>query len=282
MKKLFILFLLLLVPAFCSAGVTVLGVNCGNVELGYVSKILSVGDSITQGPKTGTAGGYRRHLQDLIGSKRSFVGQWGNVAGSASGTPITEARFDDINYTILPEYQPRHFGSSGQNIATMVDAFTRLNQLDWFSATSTQDIIIVLLGANNRKKDDGQAPPIADTSLIESEVAELLSLEATIHAHNPDIAVIFCLTTPQICEPTCTDDLWQEQWVEAFNSKLITEFFILGAANTHLVDLHSPMANEGWYDGTYSSSGDDIHPNDNGDKKIAELLYDKMISEDLL
>jgi lysophospholipase L1-like esterase len=287
-KLLFILFFIM--PSVCFGGVDLAGVQVENITVGYKPFILCVGDSITQG--TGNSfsynstdysnvGGYRTELQKLIVIRsRNFVGQWGVIDGTnATLTPEYETHVGDNNYLLKYNFQPRHFGFGGGDTETMVDAFNDLNQETWFGVLDTKNTVIIFLGTNDTQSS-GDPDYNVDTSNIPTVVNKLISLVDTVDSIDSNVAIIVCLIVPAFFDYPNPRYAFLNEWVQAYNPQLETAIITKQITKTNLyyVDLYSPLI-DNWIT-TFTSDG--VHPNNVGYKKIAEILYNKMIEEGLL
>ncbi|MCK4883515.1 MAG: hypothetical protein KAS30_01465 [Candidatus Diapherotrites archaeon] len=286
MKKHLILFLLL--PVFCFADTNMTGVsNCGGAIIGYVPRILTVGDSTTVGiGATGDIGSYRRDIQKIIGQEFNFVGQWGNDNGTnTTSTPELATRDIDYNHRLKAEgFKPKHFGFSGQTIQGMVDAFNDLNQFKWLDVTKTDDFVIIHLGTNNSPFQFDMPDPceifptpctvarVVDTSNVESDVAYLLTLITSLSNNYPDTSIIICQILPrEVPEENQNRSGYLNDWIIAFNIELGLEVVTLQEtkSNLFLVDMYEPFI-DGWVDQTYTE--DFTHPNDAGYSLMAQIF----------
>jgi len=306
MKK--ITLLILLLPTLCFAGVTVKGVQCSGVMIGYIPRILAVGTSITKGHgdtllQGDNIGGWLAALSDLITS-HNLTGQWGDEKGTnSSELPTLETRDTDETYLLRNDYRIKHFAWSGGNIEMMVDAFSDLNQLDWFIVASEKNIVVVNLGTNEALDEfigygDNETDPCtplpctepreADPANIAGYVTYLMSIVDDINSGEaPHPSIFMCLITPMTVDseaPLYDSQAYLNEWAGLYNEALETaiESKQLSTPNLYYVDLFTTMDGAGWYDGTYSDSNDVLHPNHDGYAEIARILHEKMIEKGLL
>lgn len=289
MKKLIVL--LILIPSVCFGGVSLSGVSAEKVIIEYVTRLFTMGDSITVGigddfTYNGTnyvdIGGYRVGLQNL-GVVYDFVGLYGNTDPLGS------------------DFQPRHFGQSYATIEIVSSNFTSLDQLgDWYH--DGEVITIIHLGTNNAANQFETPDPcdplpctstrVADTSNISSYVDNLIALVNKIDTDNPDNPVIVCLIVPRKEDPISADYdqvAYLDEWVQAFNTELETDLITRQGtkSNLYYVDMYNPMVNDGdnpefWYDGTFSDNDDRSHPNNAGYRLMSSILRAKMIEKNLI
>jgi lysophospholipase L1-like esterase len=263
----------------------------------YTPRIMFVGDSITKGGGDSFIyndtlyehiGGVRVALQKLMGvNERDFVGQWGDKLGTNDTyIPTLETVTEDENYLLIGDFQPNHFGFSGGNIETVVDAFIDLNQLDWFDIKDDKNLIVIQLGTNNVfGQFTGVCPndTVVYTSNIPTDVAKLMSLISFI---GDDIAVIVCKITPYLLQPG--DWVYEDfcgktfnDWVIAFNAEL--EEAVIEAQvtknNLYMIDYYEALVDD--WRGYYAKPGSP-HPNNNGYNKMGEILYNKMTEENFI
>jgi lysophospholipase L1-like esterase len=282
---------------FCSA-MGFKGVDITGCRVGYVPRILSLGDSITVGYYAETVGiyfvdgSYRKNLQDKIGVRvRDFVGQWGNKIGTETGsTPTLATRDEDTNYLLLPVHQPRHFGWGGQTIQDMAGYLQSMNQMNmWFDIQDDKNLVIILLGTNNSKDQYTGEPPnrIVDPSNIVGDVSDLIGIVNYIDSFDSSINVLVCQITPYKYppnKPNYESVKYSNEWVILFNVELEQEVVALQASknNLYLLDLYTPLeANDKWIDNTYSST-DFVHPSKAGYNIMGVIIHQFMIEKGLL
>ena len=297
MRKI-LLFLILLIPNICYAGVSIGGANCGNVNFGYIPRLLHIGDSITVGSGStehavNGIGGFRTKLQDLMGNKRIFVGQWGHIVGTnASPFPNKETATTDNNYQLIPDYQPRHLGWVGISIAPAGVVLSGLNQLDiWFETSDVRNLVVIMLGTNNAFGEftcqpefepdctDPSAVRVVDSTDIVGDVTDLIGIVNQVETQDSNTAIIVCLIPPRIFDPAVNETDYLNEWNVLFNSELTSQIETkqLSKNNLYLADMYAPLA-PNW---TSTYTVDFTHPNDLGYAVIAETLYNLMIAEDL-
>lgn len=204
--------------------------------------LLPLGDSITLGAQSEAGGGYRRFLdQTARAARRSFQLVGSIVDGVGRHDGHAGANINDVR-TGFPNPGAPPVGLGGY-LATVTDGTTRV----------TPHVVLLMIGAN----DVREAAMIRDGSAM--RLARLLD---ELIARLPDALIVVAQITPNL---NGTND---SNGVVPYNTAAATIVDARRRAGRHvaLVDMHSPI-------GRTDLSGDLLHPNDRGYRKIAAVWF---------
>lgn len=198
-----------------------------------VSVILPVGDSITKGEAgSGTGWGYRKTLQDDVGSNFRIVGLYNSPANSLT-------------------YSTKHDGADGRT-STQVDSAINSDLASTMLTFSEQSAVLLHIGTNDVYNAS------ADTTTI---IANIRSIISKVHSFNSKINIYVALIVPS-----------RDKGAEftAFNTALKAAMQSDEASDLklHIVDIESSFRNDSFSlcSGDWSTNcmADNLHPNDTG------------------
>ena len=229
------------------------GTGSGNIDKSQTIKIMPVGDSITNGD--GEQGGYRKYLYDALtkkGYKIDMVGPNGRDSATANG--IT---YDD-NHAGFSGYQIKEVPSWGQQQGGKGSLYNELKNNNAVKKADP-DIILLMIGTNDLTANRSMDACASDLrAMLDYMLADMSS-----------DGVIFLASVP---EHTAYGGNTQK--IANYNNtvKSVAEEYAGKGKNVKFADVHSCL------DGMNDISGDQLHPNGTGYKKIgnfwAETLDD--------
>jgi len=213
---------------------------------GVPTKIMPLGDSITEGKYTG--GGYRKVLQDLLkanGYTVTFVGKEDN------GDPANDTGFSK------GMENPNHEGYGSARIGMLLTGGTTEKHtalpIKTTMANNDPDVVLVMLGTND-------VFGITPTAKMQATLDKLVS---SIFEAKPGVTVVLATIPPILKVPARNPD------VDAYNA-VIPQIVQEQKALNHKIefaDIHSVFA------GPADLNGDKVHPSPAGYKKMAALWY---------
>lgn len=238
-----------------------------------VVRIMFIGDSITQGSAAATGTGaparaqdsFRRLLwnsliQDASLPQIDFVGtRKGTSPWDANSCRLNTTPEDSGKYK-LPEFDVDHFGYWGACVNQVNTALTpALRDMDGDALRMEPDVAVIHLGTNNL--NNGQAP----ATVVEQLTAQITALRAA----NDNVDVLVAQVVP-----------FKQNGVEAPSvAQLNTAIAGLAALSTDkskviVVNQHQGFAIGNLYD--------DFHPDDAGEKLLADKWLAALKSNNLL
>jgi len=219
---------------------------------GVPTKIMPVGDSITEGKYT--QGGYRKPLQDLLkanGYTVTFVGKEDN------GEPANDTGFSK------GMDNPNHEGYGSARIGMLLNGGTTEKHtalpIKTSMANNDPDVVLVMLGTND-------VFGITPTAKMQAALDKLVS---TIFEAKPGVTVVLASIPPILKVPERNTD------VDAYNA-VIPQIVQEQKALNHKIefaDIHSVFA------GPADLNGDKVHPSPAGYKKMAALWYSTLTGQ---
>ncbi len=219
--------------------------------------ILALGNSITNG--TNKFNSYRRDLWQLLHSANynfDFIGSWNkhHIGGDVPD----------------PDFDMDHDGHSGwtaQDILSPPDWDKQRGNLTTWIETYTPDIVLVELGTN----DVFQCVPAKDAMHSISEIINILRNK------NPHVKIFLAQIPPLGAQwadkKLCGTDTAYSKSIDIFNKQIVK---LAAEKNTNV----SKVITVDLFTGVHPATDmyDDIHPNDTGEKDMAERWF-KAISK---
>jgi lysophospholipase L1-like esterase len=227
--------------------------NGGAAQTNKVIKIMPAGDSITNGD--GEQGGYRKYLYDALtkkGYKIDMVGPNGKDNASANGIS-----YDD-NHAGFSGYQIKEVPSWGQQQGGKGSLYNELKNNNAVK-NANPDIILLMIGTNDLTANRSMDACASDLrAMLDYMLADMSS-----------DGVIFLCTVP---EHTAYGGNTQK--IGNYNNtvKSVAEEYASKGKNVKFADVH------GCLDGMNDISGDQLHPNGGGYKKIGNFFADTIDS----
>ncbi|MDO4905107.1 MAG: GDSL-type esterase/lipase family protein [Lautropia sp.] len=241
-----------------------------------VVRIMFIGDSITQGSTnkgtgaTATAAqdSFRRVLWNSLMTDASFpmvdfVGtRLGTSMHDNNACGLNNETADDGTYK-LPEFDTDHFGFWGACVDQVNTALTpALASLDSDALRKEPDVAVVHIGTNNLHNNRG----------VDSVITQLTALIAALRAANDDITILVAQVVPFLVSTGGEAD----PRVATLNSAIAAQIAPLSTDKSKVIIVNQ---NEGF---ATTLLYDQFHPNDAGEKVIADKWLAALKSNNLL
>ncbi|MBN1184179.1 MAG: T9SS type A sorting domain-containing protein [Bacteroidales bacterium] len=208
----------------------------------YKVRMAFIGNSITQGVY-----GY-----GLSNADTSYATQFGNLMETIYGDTLE----------IL------NAGVSGRTMLKTSSAPIWSESIFATALKTVPDICLIMLGTNDSKPD-------LLASVEERFLDDYLSMIDTFRFRNPDTKFIVCDPTPIWGQhPYSSGNPHHDTILVNYTIPLIDS--VAKMKSTYLLDLHTPFVDSVQY--TYDS----LHPNGAGHKKMAQILFNWFLAEDLM
>ncbi|EWM55316.1 SGNH/GDSL hydrolase family protein, partial [Ruminococcus flavefaciens] len=219
-----------------------------NVDKNKTIKILPAGDSITNGD--GEQGGYRKYLFDALSklgyTKIDMVGPNRDRSNSSNGITY------DTDHAGFSGYQIKEVPSWGQQQGGKGSLYNELKNNDVVKKTQP-DIILLMIGTND----------LTANRSMDACAADLRSMLDYMLGDMPSGGMIFLCSVP---EHTAYGGNTQK--IANYNNtvKSVAEEYANKGKNVRFADVH------GCLNGMNDISGDQLHPNGTGYKKIGNFF----------
>ncbi len=236
-----------------------------------VVRIMFIGDSITQG-NDATAGqqqdSFRRSLWNSLMTDASFP--MIDFVGTRKGTSTQDANSCRLNTTAvdtgtykLPEFDIDHFGYWGACVDQVNAVLTpALASLDSDALRQEPDVAVVHIGTNNLHNDKG----------VDSVITQLTAQIAALRAANDDIDILVAQVVPFLVDDSSAAD----PRVAQLNTEIAAKIAPLSTDKSKVIVVNQ---NEGF---PITELRDRFHPDDAGEKRIADKWLAALKSNNLL
>ena len=217
---------------------TVIGTVDEKETSGDQIRIMPLGDSITQG--TPGSNSYRRNLYHKLvqaGYNVDFVGSMTKVYGGQAPNP---------------DYDLSHEGHWGWKTNDILKYSASAGNLSKWLESYTPDIALIHIGSNDMYYERG----------IESTILDIKSIITTIRRDNPNVVIFLAKLIPW-------DDEQINSRICALNENMdrIAEEISITQSPVIIVDQYSG------FDAVLDTSYDGIHPNNQGEEKMADNWF---------